>query len=177
MHNNIAKPVAGQHSDWAPVYIKHVPDDGMVLDHLEKGLQQMIAFVEPLTEEQLLYRYAEGKWSIKEVLVHLMDVERVFSYRALCAAREDRTNLPGFDHNAYVPHSGADNRTKNSLLDEYRTLRASTLAFFNGLEEEALFRVGMASGQPCTASAMVHMITGHEQHHLGILKERYLQKN
>lgn len=174
MNNNIAKPTEGQHADWAPVYITRVPDDGMVLDHLETGLQQIINLVEPLTEEQLLHRYDEGKWSIKEVLVHLMDVERVFSYRALGAARKDETNLPGFDHNAYVPQSGADNRTKRSLIDEYKALRASTLAFFNSLEEEALFRVGSASGQPCTASAMVYMIAGHENHHLAILNERYL---
>jgi uncharacterized damage-inducible protein DinB len=172
----ISKPTPGQHPDWAPVYIAKVADDGRVLDFLAHGLQEIIALGAPLSEEQWNYRYAEDKWTIKEVLVHLMDVERVFSYRGLSAARGDKTSLPGFDHNAYVPASRANQRTGDDILAEYQALRAATIAFFQNLDEAALNAIGEAKDQPCTARAMVYMIAGHERHHLQILRERYLNQ-
>lgn len=170
----ISKPTPDQHPDWAPVYINKVADDGRVLEFLAQGLKEILALTENLTEAQWNYRYAEDKWTIKEVLVHLMDVERVFSYRGLSAARGDKTSLPGFDHNAYVPASRANHRTGTSILAEYQALRAATLAFFQHLDDEALSTIGEAKEQPCTARAMVYMIAGHERHHLQILRERYL---
>jgi len=172
----ILKPTPGQHPDWAPVYINKVADDGPVLDFLAHGLQEVLALTKPLSEAQWGYRYAEDKWTIKEVLVHLMDVERVFSYRGLAAARGDTTSLPGFDHNAYVPASRANERTGADILEEYQALRAATLTFFKHLDEEALSTIGEAKDQPCTARAMVYMIAGHEHHHLQILRERYLNQ-
>ncbi|PSR15430.1 MAG: DNA damage-inducible protein DinB [Bacteroidetes bacterium] len=171
---SIAKPLPGQHPDWAHVYIERLPDDGQVLAHLTQGMADLMELVGSLTEEQLHYRYAPGKWSIKETLVHVMDVERVFTFRGLTAARQDTTPLPGFDHNAYVPASRADLRKGADLLAEYRALRSATLLFFGGLDDTALNFVGEAKDQPCTARAMIYMITGHEHHHLGILRERYL---
>lgn len=172
----ISKPTPDQHPDWAPVYINKVADDGKVLAFLAQGLQEVLALTQPLGEAEWGYRYAEGKWTIKEVLVHLMDVERVFSYRGLSAARGDKTPLPGFDHNAYVPASRANERTGGDILQEYQALRAATLAFFQNLDEEALSTIGEAKEQPCTARAMVYMIAGHERHHLQILRERYLNQ-
>ena len=170
----ILKPTSAQHPDWASVYIDKTPD-GEVLAQLEKGVISILDYIENLTDEQLLYRYAEGKWTIKEVIVHLMDVERVFSYRGLTTARRDTTSIPGFDHNAYVPNSAANQRDKESLIKEYKSLREATLQLFSNMSDEALDFIGEAKGQPCTAKAMVYMIAGHEQHHLQILNERYKQ--
>ena len=170
----INPPAPHQHPDWASVYINKVPADGHVLDHLAAGLEELLSLVEPLNEEKLLYRYAEGKWTIKEILVHLMDAERVFTYRAMSAARHDKTPLPGFDHNAYVPVSEANERELSGILAEYRALRAATIAFFSHLSEAALNELGMANHQPCSARGLVYMIAGHERHHLGIMHERYL---
>jgi uncharacterized damage-inducible protein DinB len=172
----ISKPTPDQHPDWAPVYINKVADDGKVLDFLAEGFQEVLALVQPLSEEKWEYRYAEDKWTIKEVLVHLMDAERVFTYRGLSAARGDKTSLPGFDHNAYVPASRANQRSGAGILEEYRALRAATLAFFQHLDEEALNTIGEAKNQPCSARGMVYMIAGHERHHLQILRERYLNQ-
>lgn len=172
----IHKPTLDQHPDWAPVYISKVAENGQVLDFLAQGLKEVIALAQPLSEEQWGHRYAEDKWTIKEVLVHLMDVERVFSYRGLSAARGDKTSLPGFDHNDYVPASRANQRKGADILEEYQALRAATIAFFKNLDEEALNTIGEAKDQPCSARAMVYMIAGHERHHLQILRERYLNQ-
>ncbi len=172
MATKISKPKAGQSPSWADVYLEKIPD-GEVMEYLDSGADLMLEYVENLTDEQLLYSYAENKWTIKEVLVHIMDAERVFNYRALTAARQDTTPLPGFDHNAYVPKSGANQRSKESLLAEYKALRQATVLFFASLDEEALDFIGEAKGQPCTARAMAYMTAGHERHHLQILKERY----
>lgn len=173
---SITKPTLEQHPDWAPVYIKLVPDDGQVLNFIKDGLQEVLNLTQPLTNEQWEYRYAADKWTIKEVLVHLMDAERVFTYRGLSAAREDKTSLPGFDHNAYVPASRANQRTGEDILEEYQALRAATIAFFNNLDEQSLNTIGEAKGQPCSAKGMLYMIAGHERHHLQLLRERYLNQ-
>ena len=170
---SIAKPAAHQHPPYASTYISKMPDDGQILDHLATGLETLLEALEPLTEEQLLYRYEEGKWTTKEVLVHLMDAERVFMYRGLRCARRDKTSIPGFDHNSYVPASEANDRDIANILAEYRALRAATIAFFTHLSDAAFDEVGEASGMPCSARAMVYMIAGHERHHLQILQERY----
>ncbi|MEL6661021.1 MAG: DinB family protein [Bacteroidota bacterium] len=170
----ITKPAPHQHPAWSSVYIDKLPDDGQVLAHLASGLEDLLQTIEPLTEEKLLYRYDEGKWTIKEVLVHLMDAERVFTYRGLRCSRHDKTPMPGFDHNAYVPVSGANERDIKGIIAEYRALRAATIAFFSHLTDEALNEVGEASTLASSGRAMVYMIAGHERHHLQIIKERYL---
>ena len=172
---HIAKPATHQHPPYATTYIEKVPDDGQIFKHLATGLKEIFNTVEPLTEEQLLYRYDTGKWTIKEVLVHLMDAERVFSYRGLRCARKDKPPIPGFDHNAYVPASEANGRDLADILAEYQALRSATIAFFSHLSDDALDEIGEASTMPCSAKAMVYMIAGHEQHHLRIIKERYLK--
>lgn len=170
----INKPAIGSHPDWAPVYIDKLPADGQVLQHLQNGLEQIKALVAELSEEQLLYRYEVDKWTIKETLVHLMDAERVFTFRGLTAARRDGQPLPGFDHNAYVPNSEANDRDIADIMGEYEALRRATVRFFNALSDDALGFIGEAKDQPCSAQAMVYMIAGHERHHMQIIRERYL---
>lgn len=170
---SIAKPAPHQFPAWASVYIDKVPGDGQVLSHLQAALEDLLQTIGALNEEQLLYRYEADKWTIKEMLVHIMDAERVFTYRGMGAARQDKTSFPGFDHNAYVPVSGANERDIQSILAEYKALRAATMAFFSNLTEEALNEVGEANGLPCSAKAMIYMIAGHERHHMGIIRERY----
>jgi uncharacterized damage-inducible protein DinB len=170
----IAWPKPHQHPAWASYYLDQVPQDGAILTHLQLGWEALREQLSPLPEEQWLYRYAADKWSVKEVVVHLMDVERVFAYRALTVARADKTPLPSFDHDAYVPRSEADSRTPASLMAEYSAQRVSTIQFFSHLSEQALDQVGEASGHPISARALVYMIAGHEAHHAKILRERYL---
>ena len=120
-----------------------------------------------------MHRYAPGKWSVKEVVGHMIDGERVFSYRALRVARADTTPLPGFDENAWVPAAHFDRRPMPDLVADYQTVRAATVALFSSFEEEALVRMGTANDQPISVRALAHMIAGHELHHVAILRERY----
>ncbi|OKL39788.1 DNA damage-inducible protein DinB [Pontibacter flavimaris] len=128
-----------------------------------------------LAEEQLLHRYAEGKWSIKEMMVHLIDAERIFSYRALRFARQDKTELHSFDENLYAQTSKADARDINSIIAEYTSLRTSTIELFKSFDEEALQQVGVASGKEVSVRALGYTILGHEVHHQKIIRERYLK--
>ncbi len=170
----IPKPRPGEFPAYAKRYLDRLPDDDRVLAHLEEGLLQAEGLARGLTEEQLLRRYAPGKWSVKEVLLHVVDDERIYAYRALRFARGDPTPLPGFDERAYVPLSGADARSVGSILEEYRAVRAATLALFAHLPEEGFDRAGTADGNRATVRALAWHIAGHERHHLALIRERYL---
>jgi uncharacterized damage-inducible protein DinB len=122
----------------------------------------------------LLHRYAAAKWTIKEVLVHVVDDERIYAYRALRFARGDRTQLPGFEQDDYTPLSGANQRPLDDILAEYAAVREATIALFRGLPEEALLRSGVADGKRASVRALGYHIAGHEAHHVSILRERYL---
>lgn len=130
--------------------------------------------IQPLTEEKLDFAYAEDKWSIKELLLHLADCERVFQYRALSFSRGDTTDLLGFDHDAWVPASKAGNRTKQDLLEELKNLRLSSINLFDSMDEEQLDKTGSANGNVMSARAVAFIISGHSIHHTNILRERYL---
>jgi uncharacterized damage-inducible protein DinB len=127
-----------------------------------------------LPEEKLYYRYAEGKWTIKEILAHLIDDERIYTYRALRYARNDQTELPGFEQDAYAVESGANKRSIDDLLEEFAAVRRSTIALFNSFEDRVMTRVGVASGNVMSVRAAAYHIAGHELRHLNIIKERYL---
>jgi uncharacterized damage-inducible protein DinB len=120
------------------------------------------------------YKYADNKWTIKDMLLHIVDAERVFAYRALRFARADNTNLPGFEHNDYVDRSNANYRSKSSLLNEYNAQRASTIQLFTNFTEEMLLQTGIASGNPMSVRALGFVIAGHEIHHCHIIKKHYL---
>ncbi len=130
--------------------------------------------LQQLEEEQWSYRYAPGKWSIKEVVQHITDAERIFCYRALSFARGEKAALPGFDENNYAANSGADNRTKQSLLQEFDAVQKASSLLFSSFNEEQLAATGTANNKEIYVAAIGYIIAGHCRHHLHILQERYL---
>ncbi len=170
----ITKPQAGEYAPYTIMYIGLLPDDGLVLQHLQNNLQATKALILSLPEEKLLYRYAEGKWTIKEILAHLSDDERIYAYRALRFARNDKTELPGFEQDDYARYSGANARTREDLLEELATVRNATISLFESFGDEALLRAGMADGKIMSVRAAAYHIAGHELRHINIIKERYL---
>jgi uncharacterized damage-inducible protein DinB len=120
------------------------------------------------------YRYEPGKWTIKDMLVHLSDTERIFVYRALRFSRGDETPLPGFEESLFAENAGADQREKEDIMREFSLVRESSIAFIESLSDEALSRKGSANGYPVSVLLLVNLIYGHHKHHLNILRERYL---
>ena len=153
-------------------YIERVPESDPVAV-LAAQIGVTAALLRGLSETDALKRYAPGKWSVKEVVGHLADTERIMAYRALRIARGDETPLPSFDENAYVPPAKFDARPLTDLVADLRTVRASTLALFRSLDGDAWRRRGTASGKPVSVRALGYMIPGHERHHVEILKTRY----
>lgn len=170
----IQKPGEGEYRDYTAAYIALVPDDGMVLQHLEDDFKRIKSLTATLPEEKLMYRYAEGKWTLKEVLVHIMDAERIIAYRGLRLARNDQTNLPGFEQDDYVPYSYANERSINNILEEYELQRTSTIALFSNFKESTFTQMGFANGAAMSVRAALYIIAGHELHHLKIIEEKYL---
>jgi uncharacterized damage-inducible protein DinB len=155
-------------------YIALVPE-GDIVAILATQIDDTLALLSPLSQQQAAHRYAPGKWSIGEVLGHLADAERVFSYRAMRIARGDGTPLPGFDENAYVPAGRFDERPLASLVAEFAAVRRATVALLAGLPGDAWTRDGTASHSRVTVRALAWMTAGHELHHRAILAERYLE--
>jgi hypothetical protein len=153
-------------------YIKRVPEPDPVLACASQ-IEETAALLRGLSDSDAMYRYDRGKWSIKEVVGHLADTERIMSYRALRIARGDATPLPSFDENAYVPVARFDGRSLADLVGELRTVRAATLALLRTFDAEAWRRRGTASGKPVSVRALGFMIPGHERHHVEVLKTRY----
>jgi uncharacterized damage-inducible protein DinB len=158
------------------MYIRLLPDDGRILDHLWDNFRAARKFVRAIPGERLTHRYAPGKWSIKQILVHIIDDERIYAYRALRFARGEKLGLTGFDQDAYAAASEADRRSLDSILQEWETVRLATIALFANLPEASLTRIGHGSGSASDASvrALAYHIAGHEQHHLHVIRERYL---
>jgi uncharacterized damage-inducible protein DinB len=170
----IEKPNEGEYAPYAIMYIGLLPDDGLVLKHLQENLQATKNFILSLPAEKLVYRYAEGKWTIKEILVHISDDERIYAYRALRFARNDKTELPGFEQDDYTRYSRANERALDDILEELTAVRNATISLFNSFEEEALTRAGVANGNIMSVRAAAYHLAGHELHHINIIKERYL---
>lgn len=141
---------------------------------LKVGGERSINFLKSISNEKLEYRYAEGKWTIKEIIQHLIDSERVFAYRALRIAREDKTPLPGFEQDDYVAPSKANKRSLDQLMNEYAAVRHATVALFDSFSNEMLMRLGTASNSTVSVRAIGFIIMGHEIHHCDVIKERYL---
>lgn len=144
------------------------------MDMLQRQSQNFPEFMATIPESKLDFRYAENKWTVAEVLVHIIDSERIFQYRALRFSRGDQTPLPGFEQDDYVPFSKANNRTLQSLIDEYSVVRNSTLHLFNQFDTNDLERKGIASSLDWSVGALGFVICGHQKHHRNILRERYL---
>jgi len=173
MNTNIPSPSLSEYPPYYHTYISKVEGDHLIAS-LHQGLDVVLSLIPSITADRLEYRYAEGKWTIKEIILHLMDAERIFAYRALRFSRGDRTGLPGFNEDEYVPNSAAAERSIDSLLDEYVALRKSTIEFFKNLSPGMLQRTGIANGQEISVRALGYIIAGHEMHHLGVMRERYL---
>lgn len=155
-------------------YIDKLPGDkslGSLLQENNKDLQEILSIITP---EKLSFRYEAGKWTLAEVLQHMIDVERIFQYRALCIARNDNTSLPGFDHDAYVPASEAHRRDLESFKTEFVNVRNSGIDLFMSFSEEMLQRKGVVNNNPTSAGAIGFITIGHTIHHLELLKKKYL---
>ena len=170
---SIARPIDGDFLPYAGSYINLVPAGTDPREVLRAQSQEIHAVFADLTEAQAEKAYAPGKWTLKEMLLHQIDSERIFAYRALRFARADSQDLLGFDQDTYVDHSGANARPLASLLAEYDATRAATLALFDSFGEEVLDRRGSANGGPATVRALLFIVPGHERHHLNIIRERY----
>lgn len=170
---HISELAKGDYHSFYEPYVKALGDVEL-MDMLEKQLHNFPQFLASIPKEKLNYRYAEGKWTIAEVLVHILDAERVFQYRALRIGRGDITPLPSFDQDAYVPQSNAAGRTMDSIIEEYKAVRKSTLCLFKSFPEKLLHRKGTASNSIVSVGALGFLICGHQKHHRNILRERYL---
>lgn len=168
------RPVDGDFLPYAGGYINLVPVDADPREVLRAQPAELHAVFAQLSEAQAEKAYDSGKWSLKEMLLHQIDSERVFTYRAMRFARADSQDLLGFEQDDYVAHSGANARSIASLLAEYDATRAATLALFTSFTEEQLNRRGTANGGPATVRALLYIVPGHERHHLNIIRERYL---
>lgn len=169
----IAIPGADEHAPYYGKYIAQLPPGADVLDLL-RSQAVVTARLLAATDESLgNHRYAEGKWTVKEVVGHLCDGERVFAYRALRFGRADTTPLPGFDENLFVPAARCDRRTLADIAAEFAAVRVASVALFGSFDDEALLRRGVASDNPVSVRALAAIIAGHEVHHVALLRERY----
>ncbi len=169
----ISRPAPGEYDPYYGRYIALVPE-GDILAILQQQIAPTLAFLRGMTETQSLTRYEAGKWSIKEVLGHLCDAERIMSYRALRIGRGDQTPIPGFEQDDYINGANFDARPWHDLLSEFDMIRAATLALFRGFETAATERLGTANDAAVSVRALAFIIAGHERHHMNILRERYL---
>ena len=168
----ISKPDETEHAPYYSRYIDLVPD-GDILGTLAGQIGVTLTELRKVTDAQSLFRYEPGKWSVREVVGHLTDSERIFAYRALRFARNDHTKLPGFEQDDYIPAANFDLRPWVDLLDEFYAVRRSNVMMFRGLTEEAWMRRGIASDHEMSVRAAAYVIAGHERHHLGIIRDRY----
>ncbi|MCE3279441.1 MAG: hypothetical protein K0S44_1632 [Bacteroidetes bacterium] len=161
----------------APEYYNHYIDlvkSDDVIKELKDQVLKIQAIISEIPEDKENYAYADGKWTIKQVIGHIIDTERVFGYRAMCFARKDKTALPGFDENAFVANSNFHKRTLYELGHEFAIVREANLTMFKTFEEEELSEMGNANGKDVSVRAVIFMVAGHAIHHLNVLKTKYL---
>ncbi len=162
-----------EYAGFFATYIKAVENVNLI-EELEISVHDFIRFVQNIPMDKFDYRYAEGKWTIKEIIQHLIDAERIFGYRALRISRNDKTPLPGFEENDYVKNTDAKLRSIQDLLTEMAVVRQSTLSLFKSFSQEQLSRMGVASNNEISVRAIGFIIIGHQKHHQQIFQERYL---
>ncbi|WP_112114049.1 DinB family protein [Flavobacterium aciduliphilum] len=171
------KPSQVQPNEYATYYenyIKQVSEEYNLVEELEISLHRFIKFVQDIPMDKFDYRYAKGKWTIKDIIQHIIDAERVFAYRALRFARNDTTELPGFEENDYVEEAYGNKRSIMELLTELSAVRHATIVLFKSFHEKQLLRKGIASNNPMSVRALGFVIIGHQNHHQKIFEERYL---
>ena len=170
----IRRPAPSEYAPHYAQYIERVPE-GDLAAQLEAQIQDLEHLLADLPESSGAFRYAEGKWSVKELLGHLTDTERIMAYRLLRIARGDQTPLAGFDQDDYVRNGHADARPLRELAAEFTAVRRATLALVRSLDDPSWTRLGSAGGKPVSTAALAHVMAGHVSHHLEILTARYLQ--
>ena len=170
--NSNQLPVS-EYSQFNATYINAL-ENVELLEELEISLHDFIRFVREIPMDKFDYRYAEGKWTIKDIIQHIIDAERIFAYRALRISRNDQTPLPGFEENDYVKNTNANSRSIQELLTELSAVRHSNLLLFKSFSEEQLTRMGISSNHPISVRALGFLIIGHQKHHQRVFQERYL---
>ena len=163
--------------EYAPFYANYVNKaklQGDILKTIERLKDSTWKFLTALGEEKANFTYAEGKWTMKQLLSHMIDAERIFAYRVLCFSRGEQQALPGFDENDYVEQADLSGRTLRELANEFKTLREANLYLFKSLNEAQLLNSGMASNNQVSVRALLFITAGHELHHLDMMNERYL---
>lgn len=169
----VARPQPVEFAEFYAGYIAEVPLEGDPLEQLGTQLESVTRLLEGVSDEYAEFRYEPGKWSIKEVVGHLCDSERVFSYRMMRVGRADETALPGFEENDYVREANFDARTLPNIAGEWSSIRKATIALAQGFPPDAWERMGTANQKPISARALLYIILGHTQHHVGVLRTRY----
>jgi uncharacterized damage-inducible protein DinB len=169
----IQKPSEGEYAPYAITYIDLVPPDDLVISHLQENLISTPEFIRSFPAGKLATPWKPGEWTIQEILVHIIDTERIFCYRALRFARNDDRKLAGFEQDAYVPYSRANQRSLIAILEEYAAVRQATLALFESLDEAALVRSGLVGENRVSVRALAWMIAGHEIHHIHSIRDNY----
>ncbi|TBW29094.1 DinB family protein [Gramella sp. KN1008] len=164
----------GEIGDFYWGYINLIPEDAELIDTLKKNTDEILEFLKTIPGEKWRYSYAAGKWSVLEIVQHLIDTERIFQYRALCFARNESKSLPGFDHDAYVLNSSSERREPDELLKEFRAVRESGIFLFKSFTDQMLGVKGMMNDMTATARAIGFIMAGHALHHKDIITNRYL---
>src|ERR1044071_6257281 len=167
------RPTETEYAPYYQSYIDHVSESD-ILPVLRSQMDELDVLLERVEPQQETFLYAEGKWSIREIVGHLIDGERVFGYRGFCIARGEKQNLPGFDQNDYMLTAPYKQIELEDLLSELRLVRLSNIAMFRSLDEEAWSRAGMANNNEVTVRALAFIMGGHLRHHMNVLRERYL---
>jgi len=158
---------------WYQDYINEIGERDY-MDLMKENYEKSIELFLSIPEEKWNFAYAPGKWTIKELVIHMMDAERVFAYRALRFSRNDKTELPGFEENEYVPFYNAKHKSEVAIIEEYKAVRNATIAMFSNFDNDMLKRTGTANKNEFSVEMIGAIIVGHELHHLDVLKDRYL---
>jgi DinB superfamily len=159
--------------EWYHRYVNQVKGNDFI-PAMQEQTPAFVQFLKKLPHDKRDYRYAKGKWTIKELLQHIIDAERIFAYRALCFARKDKTSLPSFDENDYAANSKAGNREWNDLLAEFKAVRQSSELMFGSFDKSQISSFGIANNNPVSVNAIGFIMVGHVNHHINIIRERYL---
>ncbi|MFK5959234.1 MAG: DinB family protein [Lutibacter sp.] len=170
---NINQLNENEYNPYFKFYIEKV-GNAELIEVLKTSFKEFSTTIKNLPEEKLMYRYAKGKWTIKELIQHLIDTERILSYRALRFSRNDATEIQGFDENWYVNNSNANDRNIMDILEEFNHLRKTSISLFKSFSDEMLINFGTADRNKMSVRALGFIIAGHQLHHLKIIKERYL---
>ncbi|MFE8697255.1 DinB family protein [Cytobacillus sp. FJAT-53684] len=169
------KPEENEYAPYYATYVDLVPD-GDIIHILNEQVEDTIQLLNHISDEQSLFRYAPGKWSVKEVVGHVVDTERIMAYRLLCIARGETVSLPGYDDQVYVQNAEFDRLPLKELIENLRVVRQSTIQLLKELDTKAWIRIGNANGSDVSVRALAYIIAGHERHHRQLVKERYLNQ-